>query len=598
MRPHFGPRVETDGEVTFQVFAPDCPELAIQLEDRVISLKRQPDGLFQLKTSAKPGECYWFIVPDGNRRPDPASRYQPTGVHGPSQLCDPRAYHWSDESWGGIPREDLILYELHIGCFTSEGTYQAAIRRLDELVELGVTAVELMPVAQSTGAWNWGYDGVNLFAPRNTFGTPDDLKELVDAAHHRGLAVVLDVVYNHFGAEGNYLHPFGGYISQRHTTIWGDAPNTDDANCRAMRDYLVSNAVYWIEEFHFDGLRLDATHCIMDTSPRHIVAEIGQAVGELQSRLGRHIHLISESNVYDPELLRPLQAGGHGFDALWCDDFLHAVSAMLRPGEHMSDREYEASGDLDLVLRRGYVFEGTFTRRRRRIPLTEAAQPVPLEQLITAIQNHDYVGNHPLGRRIHQLTSESAQRAAAALLLMYPALPMLFMGEEFACESPFLFFVDFQDQHLREAVEAGRRREYQQHDWSDVESCLSPAAFERSKIGQTQDGNAETWRWYRELIGLRKQWRAAGLLNSENFSARWDEALQLAQLEYRRADEAVFALVRLHAVGQGSRNVRVRVGGETLFSQGIAESNGDVTVLGEFGVLIGTGKFELIAAAI
>ena len=482
----FGPHFNDDGSVTFQVWAPRHQKLSVVMlgpdSEQSIEMASDGQGLFSVTHRARAGDRYWIELPDGTRRPDPATRFQPDGVHGPSQLVDTGAFRWqSDHSqtdqWRGVPKRSLILYELHVGTFTAQGTYLSAIERLPELVELGVTAIELMPLAETAGERNWGYDGVNFYAPRHSFGTPDELCRFIDAAHALGLAVILDVVYNHFGPEGNYLHDFGGYISKKHRTVWGDAPNFDEEASRYMRDYIVQNAVYWIEQFRFDGLRLDAIHCIEDDSQIHVVTEIGQAIDELRVKLEREICLIAESNVYDPELLTQLSERGHGFDAAWCDDFLHSVFAVLRPGEHMSSREYHPHSDLDIVLRRGFVFQGTLRTTRARIPLAPQSPAVRLESLIFAIQNHDFIGNHPTGLRLHQLTSHDAQRAAAALLIMHPSIPMLFMGEEFATDNPFLFFADFGDQPLRRAVEDGRRREYPQHDWTHSASPLDEVVF-------------------------------------------------------------------------------------------------------------------------
>jgi len=595
----FGPRRLEDGNVLFTVHAPACEKLTLRIEgphEQELPMSASEDRVFTAAANVPPGTRYWFRVPDGNPRPDPASRFQPDGVHGPSQWIDPDAYPWNDASWEGIAKEGMILYELHVGTFTKEGTYLAAIERLEELIDLGITAIEIMPVAQSTGRWNWGYDGTNFFAPRNTFGTPDELKQLVDAAHRRGIAVILDVVYNHFGAEGNYLHPFGGYVSPRHQTVWGDAPHLDGEGAAMMRDYIVANSRYWIEEFHFDGLRLDATHCILDESPEHIVADVGKAFAEMQKELGRQLHLIAESNVYDPELLQPLEQGGYGFDAIWCDDFLHAVAAETRPDEHMSDRRYLAGEDIDMVLRRGYVFRGTFQEKRRRIPLAEDSAAADWESLIFSIQNHDFIGNHPEGQRLHQVTSHEAHRASAALMCVLPAIPMLFMGEEFASEKPFYFFTDFGDAHLRDAVEKGRRREYPQHDWTDTVSCLSKAAFRKSQIGAREKGNEATLEWYRSLIELRKQWKQRGLMTGGNLQARWDALAHAAIIQYQQDQEMGFAIIRLGGPEEPAGQMHVEVAGNVLLSQDATtgEEQTSVWSLGKLGVLIGDGEIRSI----
>ncbi|MBA2112973.1 malto-oligosyltrehalose trehalohydrolase [Bremerella alba] len=596
----FGPSRLEDGNILFTVHAPACEQLTLRIEgehEQELPMNATEDRVFTASANVPPGTRYWFRVPDGNPRPDPASRFQPDGVHGPSQWIDPTAYRWKDEPWQGLPKAEMILYELHVGTFTKEGTYLAAIDRLDELVDLGITAIEIMPLAQSAGRWNWGYDGTNFFAPRNTFGTPDELKQFVDAAHRRGIAMILDVVYNHFGAEGNYLHPFGGYVSPRHQTVWGDAPHLDGDGSEMMREFIVANVRYWIEEFHFDGLRLDATHCILDESSSHIVADVGKAFAEMQTQLGRELHLIAESNVYDPELLRPLATGGYGFDAIWCDDFLHAVAAETRPDEHMSDRHYNSGEDIDVVLRRGYVFRGTFEEKRRRIPLAEDDAVANWESLIFSIQNHDFIGNHPDGLRLHQVTSHQAHRSAAALMCLLPSIPMLFMGEEFASEKPFYFFADFGDEHLRDAVEKGRRREYPQHDWTDTVSCLSKAAFRKSQIGLREKGNAETLQWYRELISLRKEWTKRGLFSGANLQARWDLLSHAAIIQYQHADESAFAVIRLGVPKDETGDMHVELSGNVLLSQEARPvlDQASTWALGTLGVVVGEGQIRSVS---
>ncbi|MCA9133571.1 MAG: malto-oligosyltrehalose trehalohydrolase, partial [Planctomycetales bacterium] len=485
MHKTFGAIVTTHSTL-FRIWAPACQNLELELQhadgQQRLPMIAGENGFFERDVpgvGAGTRYRYWLPSPQGLvPRPDPASRFQPEGVHGWSQVVDPQHFPWTDGSWRGVAKQSLVIYELHLGAFTSAGTYLAAIERLAELQELGINAVELMPLAESAGKWNWGYDGVNFFAPRHTYGTPDEFRQFVDAAHGRGMAVLLDVVYNHLGPEGNYLRDFGDYLSDRHSTAWGDAPNFDSpdpAVARIVRDFFLANVSHWIEDYHLDGLRIDAVHCMADDSEPHIARELAVVMDGMRGRFQRELHLIAESNVYDPQLLGSLAEEGHGYDAVWCDDFLHAVYAVLRPNEHMSQRRYEPS-DMRATLRRGFVFQGTLSTARQRIPLAEDSPQAPLESLVFSIQNHDFIGNHPLGKRLHQLTSDDAHRAAAALLLLYPAIPMLFMGEEFACDNPFHFFVDYGDANLRDAVERGRHAEYPQHDWSEGGSPLDPSA--------------------------------------------------------------------------------------------------------------------------
>ena len=593
---HWGAVVQQDGSTTFRVWAPACASLILELNEdgaaRSVPMQPANDGFFQIDVAeCADGTRYRFRLPNGNARPDPASRYQPEGVHGWSQVVDSRKHQWRDATWRGIPKQELIIYELHVGCFSQSGTYRGARDRLDELVDLGVTAIELMPIADSPGRWNWGYDGVNLFAPRHTFGTPDELRELIDAAHQRELAVLLDVVYNHFGPEGNYWGDFGPYLSARHSTPWGSAPNFDEEQSAIVRDFIIANALYWIEEFHFDGLRVDALHCMADDSDPHIVRELGDAVAGLRASAARELHLIAESNIYDSEVIRSVEHGGHGWDALWCDDFLHSMFAILRPGDHMSSRQYLPHADLDATLRRGFVFHGTVREQRRRLSLdeTEGSPRVSIDSLVYAIQNHDFIGNHPQGRRLHQLSSADAQQAAAALLLLLPAIPMLFMGEEFASDSPFYFFVDFGDAHLREAVEQGRRAEHPQHDWTDVASPLSNEAFERSKVGTASTGSADMRDWYQSLIALRKQWQRDGILSHVTMKGNWNEPGHFAHVAYQDHDQPWFVIVRLHPFGEFPRRIRLAGDIDLLMSQSCEQAGTD-WILGAHGVAIGRGR--------
>ncbi len=569
------------GRTHFRIWAPACQELTLELQrthsrmdgngqqsrlprlgessDIVVrsttdnswqqhSMQRTADGCFELELPQElAGATYRYVLAGGQRRPDPTSRFQPEGVHGPSQIVDACCYQWRDTHWQGVAKEQLAIYEIHLGTFTDQGTYQAASERLVELKELGITAVELMPLAESAGKWNWGYDGVLFFAPRHTYGTPDDFRHFVDSAHELGLAVILDVVFNHFGPEGNYFRDFGPYISDQHSTAWGDAPNFDSddpATAHMVRSYFCSNVRYWIEEFHLDGLRVDAIHCMADDSPIHIVSELADEFAALQRGCSRPLHLIAESNVYDARMIQSREGGGHGYDAQWCDDFLHSVFAILRPGEQMSQRVYHGH-DLECVLHRGYVFAGSLKMLRQRIELQQAPTRADLSSLVYSIQNHDFIGNHPRGQRLHLLTSDSSHRAAAALMLLYPAIPMLFMGEEFACPHPFYFFVDYSQEQMRQAVERGRRAEYPQHDWSGGASPTSPTAFLNSKIGPTEHGNRQTREWYRALFAVRKQWQQLGLLTAENLTSQFLIDQQTALLRYASGKEKRFAVVRL-----------------------------------------------------
>ncbi|MCO8122468.1 malto-oligosyltrehalose trehalohydrolase [Stieleria sp. TO1_6] len=562
---HFvGAHCSGSNQTTFVVWAPLAKQVTVDIVDGPtgVPMKPQAGGYHRaVIDGVAAGACYFYCVDGGPQRPDPASRFQPQGVHGPSQVIDSE-FDWTDQQWPGPDAKQLIVYELHLGTFTQAGTYAAAIERLSELVELGVTAIELMPVAAAAGRWNWGYDGVAMFAPLDAYGTPADFRRFVDAAHAAGLAVFLDVVYNHLGPEGNYLHDFGPYLSDKHNTVWGDAPNFDDPeHGDAVRRFFIANAVYWLDEFHLDGLRVDAIHCMADDREPHVAAEISAAVQQWSESVSRNVMLIAESNVYDPEMNVPLDQGGIGFDAMWCDDFLHSTFSVFRPGEQLCHRSYQPKTDLAHTLRHGYVYEGTLRQDRNR---TTPKSPVDTNGLVYSIQNHDFIGNHPLGVRLHQLTSHDAHRAAAALLMLSPAIPMLFMGEEFACEKPFRFFVDFADPNLREAVVQGRRREYPQHDWDSGVLPTDPKAFTSAKIGPIEAGNLQTWQWYRALIALRKTYRGSGLLDGSKLRTETDLSSGLYILRYSNDGQRLTVAVRLSAATEPAEAIEYETQGTVL----------------------------------
>ena len=531
-----------NGKTIFRVWAPYANDLQLVIpstdQQKMFS---RAQGYWELEFDCEPGTPYGFSIDGGDPRADPVSRFQPEGVHGLSEVVDP-SFDWNDQDWKGITLEDLIIYEMHVGAFTQEGTFLAAIDRLGELAELGVTAIELMPIATAAGRWNWGYDGVNFFAPSANYGRPEDFRKFVDAAHAIGLGVILDVVYNHFGPEGNYLAEFGPYLSENHSTAWGAAPNFDGDHSTEVREFFIGNAIYWLEEFHLDGLRIDAAHCTKDDGSNHILAEICDRVAAWQAANSQNVIMIAESNVYDPEIVADARQGGIGFDAQWCDDFLHSVFAVFRPGEQLSHRQYEPWSDLEQVLECGFVYQGTLAKPRFRPHVTER---VDTSSLVYSIQNHDFIGNHPLGQRLHQLTSIEQSKAAAALLCLLPSIPMLFMGEEFASPNSFGFFVDFQDPALQQSVVDGRKREYPQHDWSSGLLPTSPEAFQSAKIGAVEDGELQVRDFYRNVIAIRKRWRRKSLLADEHVTICAQEQNRVFEVLYRSGEEHAVVVVTL-----------------------------------------------------
>jgi maltooligosyltrehalose trehalohydrolase len=465
-RPTLGAVVHGEG-TTFTVWAPGVRRLELVIDpDRgpdshfksPLALERGEDGVFSAcVTGLGAGRRYRYRLDSSRLLPDPASRYQPEGVHGPSEVVDPGAFQWTDEQWGGVDDRELVIYELHVGTFTPEGTFAGVEARLDHLASLGVTALELMPVAEFAGRWNWGYDGVDLFAPSHRYGTPDDLRCLVDAAHARGLGVILDVVYNHLGPDGAYVSSFSPYyFNGRHKSPWGDAVNLDGPHSERVRAFFVENALHWIHEYHLDGLRLDATHALQDDSEVHFLAELALRVDE---RAGdRCIVLVAEDERNLDRLVRPPAHGGFGLDAVWSDDFHHHLRRHLAGDAHGYFRCFSGqTGDIATTIRRGWFFVG----RGGGECESRGTDPsgIPLHRFVFCLQNHDQVGNRAFGDRLHHQVDLAAYRAAAALLLCAPETPLLFMGQEWAASSPFLYFTDHEPE-LGSKVTEGRRSEF------------------------------------------------------------------------------------------------------------------------------------------
>ena len=505
-----GARPVEDGRCCFGVWAPRARRVDVHVVDRRwrVSLERGPRGYHAgVLEGVPPGTRYLLQLDGGPERPDPASRCQAEGVHGPSMVVDP-AFAWTDRGWAGRSLDDYVIYELHVGTFTAEGTFDAAARHLDELRDLGVTAVELMPVAQFPGERNWGYDGVFPFAVQWSYGGPAGLKRFVDACHRRGLAAILDVVYNHLGPEGNYLPEFGGYLSPRHKTPWGAALNFDGPDSDEVRHYFASNALMWLEEFHFDALRLDAVHAIVDISARPFLAELAELVEERSRALGRPLHLIAESDLNAARLVRPRSAGGYALDSQWADDFHHALHALLTGERHGYYADYGAPGQLVRALRDGFVFQGEYSAYRRRRH-GESAAGLPGSAFVVFAQNHDQVGNRMLGDRLAASLAPEQLRLAAGVVLLSPFVPLLFMGEEYGETAPFPFFVSHGDRELLRAVREGRRREFARFHWhGEPPDPGAPGTFAAARLRREfaeRSPHRELLAFYREILGLRRE---------------------------------------------------------------------------------------------
>ena len=512
-RYRFGPEALPGGGVRFRLWAPAHALIELQIEGRSAApMNRHPDGWHELiEMEADPGDRYSFILEDGARVPDPASRFQPQDVHGPSEVVG-ADFRW-EVDWRGRPWEEAVLYELHVGTFTTEGTFRAAIERLDHLAGLGVTAVEIMPVADFPGARNWGYDGAYLFAPDATYGTPDDFRRFVDAAHARGIAVILDVVYNHFGPEGNYLPRLAPeFFTSRHRTPWGAAINYDGPGARTVREFVIENAIYWLEEFRLDGLRLDAVHAIVDDSAQHLLDELAARVRAAVNR--PHIHLLLENEDNEPRFLtREPNAPAPSYTAQWNDDLHHALH-VAATGESQAYYE-EYLGNTELLARsvaEGFAFQGEIMRYRGTARGRPSAH-LPPSSFVSFIQNHDQIGNRAMGDRLARLAGQAALRAVASIYLLAPQIPMLFMVEEWGTGQPFRFFCDFHGE-LAESVRRGRRQEFARFaEFADaaaretIPDPQSPATFMESKLDWNElalPEHAEWLHWYRRVLGVRR----------------------------------------------------------------------------------------------
>ncbi|MBI3991855.1 MAG: malto-oligosyltrehalose trehalohydrolase [Candidatus Lambdaproteobacteria bacterium] len=509
--PAFGTRSAATGGTAFRVWAPKAGAVELAFPARAgwsLAMTPEGDGAFAAEMpQVGAGDDYGFRLDGGALRPDPVSRWQPAGVHGPSRVVDPGAFPWRDTHWRGLPLQALVFYELHTGTFTPQGTFDAVIERLPYLQALGVTAVELMPVAAFPGARNWGYDGAHLYAPQESYGGPEGLKRLVDACHARGLALFLDVVYNHLGPEGNYLGEFGPYFTGRYRTPWGEALNFDDTECGPVRRYIIDNALYWLTEYHVDGLRLDAIHGIFDFGARHVLAQLAEEFQAHARRLGRQAWLIAESDLNDVRVINPRALGGWGLDAQWNDDFHHALHALLTGDRHGYFADFGGTGHLARALERGFVLDGGYSVFRRRSHGNSAAER-PGRQFVGFVQNHDQIANPSCGDRLSVQTSPAQERLAACVLLCAAHLPLLFMGQEFAARTPFHYFTSHGNAALARDVSEGRRREMvslrRQGDFHDPQS---PATFAASRLDWAclgQVPHAGVLRLYERLLALRR----------------------------------------------------------------------------------------------
>jgi maltooligosyltrehalose trehalohydrolase len=495
----------------FRVWAPERRQVGLRLvapREREVSLEKDEAGYWHTTVDGvPPGSRYWYLLDGTTPRPDPASQFQPEGVHGPSAIVDHAAFPWTDAGWEGTPREDLVIYELHVGTFTPAGTFEAIVPRLSELKELGITAIELMPVAQFPGHRNWGYDGAYPYAAQNSYGGPSALKTLVNAIHRQGMSAILDVVYNHFGPEGCYVRDFGPYFTGKYRTPWGDAINYDEAYSYGVRDFFLQNALFWLRECHFDALRCDALHQMYDQSAKHFIQELAERVTQLSQEAGRKYYLFGENDLDDVRLIKPIKNGGYGFDVVWCDDFHHSLHALLTGETAGYYQDFGRIEQLEKAFAEGFVYSWQYSKHRRKLH-GSSSRRLPAHQFVAFAQNHDQVGNRVLGERLSQLVDFESLKLAGGVLLLSPYVPLLFMGEEFGADSPFLYFVSHTDEELVAAVREGRKSEFEAFQWEQaVPDPQAAEAFLESKL-KWEDRHRDRHRillgFYRRLLELRR----------------------------------------------------------------------------------------------
>jgi maltooligosyltrehalose trehalohydrolase len=561
--PTFGAVSSAEG-VRFTLWAPEAGKVEMVSDDpggitRVHPLERNADELFQATVSwMRCGDLYRYRICGKEPYPDPASRFQPEGVHGPSEIIDPGAFSWTDDDWPGLDFEDTVLYEMHVGTFSPEGTFKAATERLPWLKDLGITAIELMPLADFPGQRNWGYDGVALFAPARCYGRPDDLRRFVNQAHRVGLAVYVDVVYNHFGPDGAYATAFSPqFLSQRHESPWGAGINLDDAGSQFVRRFFIENALHWIHEYHVDGLRLDATHVLIDDSPTYFLAELSAEVRASLEGTGRKAHLVAEDTRNQASMLLGQEQGGWQLDGVWSDDFHHEVRRHLTGDSDGYYVDFTGSmEDVAATVRQGWFFTGQYAPHFGR-PRGTDPSPVELSRFAFFIQNHDQIGNRAFGDRLNHAIEPAAFRAISVLLLLAPETPLIFMGQEWAASTPFQFFTDHCE-NLGRLVTAGRRREFA-HFASFADPQLqaqipdpqSLSTFEASKLvweERTREPHASTLRLYKQLLELRRREPALRSRRRDDLAVRASDDATLVIVRNQGTD-AILVVLRTKGTG-------------------------------------------------
>ncbi len=536
----------------FVVWAPFVQKAAVHIispDEQLWPLERDALGYHRaIIENVKPGHLYFYRLDSEKERPDPASRFQPGGVHGPSQVVE-RHFPWEDQSWHGLHLKEYIIYELHTGAFTNAGTFDAIIPHLDELKDLGVTAIEIMPVGQFPGNRNWGYDGTYPFAVQDSYGGPEGLKRLINACHHKRLAVILDVIYNHLGPEGNCFADFGQYFTDRYKTPWGAALNFDGSYSDEVRHFFIENSLYWIHEFHVDALRLDALHAIMDNSSFSFVEELSQKFHHEAKALNRQVYLIGESDANNARLIKPPEVGGYGLDAQWNDDFHHALHALLTEEHTGYYQDFGRIQHLAKALQEGFVYSGQYSHYRQR-KHGISSQDIPAHCFVVFAQNHDQAGNRMMGERLSQLVPLEKLKLAAGIVLLSPFIPLLFMGEEYGETSPFPYFISHSEPQLIEAVRKGRQNDFAKFHWKGkVPDPQDEATFLRAKLHHAlrlEKQHSALLAFYRELIRLRKDTPALACPSKENMQIEVIREYNMLSLRRWHEDSEVLILFNLN----------------------------------------------------
>ncbi|WP_369796897.1 malto-oligosyltrehalose trehalohydrolase [Rufibacter sp. DG15C] len=537
------------GQAQVLVWAPEAEQVELILNEgnTSVPLKKEEFGYWSVTTDlVSPGDAYKFRLNDDQEFPDPVSLFQPNGVHGASQAYDETSFNWEDDNWQCPLLEDFVLYELHTGTFTPEGTFAGIEQKLDHLLELGVTAIEIMPVAQFPGDRNWGYDGVFPFAVQDSYGGPEGLQRMVSACHQKGMAVVLDIVYNHLGPEGNYLGAYGPYFTNKYNTPWGPAINFDDAWCDGVRRYFSENLLMWFRDFHVDAVRLDAVHAIKDFSPVHILREMKQQVNQLMETTGRTHYMIVELDLNDTCFINPLEEQGYGMDAQWVDEFHHALRVTMTGDQTGYYSDFTGISDLGKAYKDAYVYDGQFSPHRQK-SFGVKAEGNPGKQFIVFTQNHDQVGNRMLGERLTELVSYEMQKLAAGAVILSPFLPMLWMGEEYAEPNRFQYFVSHTDPELAEAVRQGRKAEFGMfHAQGEAPDPMAEETFLQSKLQWDLlplEPHQTLFRYYQTLLKLRKELPALKHLDRQNLEVVENDAHKTLQLRRWHDEEQVLCLM-------------------------------------------------------